>query len=110
MGLAEERGLGLRSMRDIAASGRLPAPRFAWHDPYLDLHIVRTVERAVETFERETRDGLSRDERVGLEFLVTSVEVPQREYAENVGVPAWPAQRHTRNLEVGKESSEERRG
>ena len=44
MKLAEERGLGLRSLRRQAARGRLPPPRYRWQAPYLVLTIYRSAD------------------------------------------------------------------
>ena len=44
MKLAEERGLGLRSLRRQAARAELPLPRYRWQAPYLVLTIYRSAE------------------------------------------------------------------
>ncbi len=44
MKLAEERGLGLKSLRVKAAEAKLPPPRFSWQAPYLTLTIYRSAE------------------------------------------------------------------
>ena len=41
MELAEERGLGLKSLRAGAADAGLPLPRFEWEPPYLSLTLYR---------------------------------------------------------------------
>jgi predicted HTH transcriptional regulator len=43
MELAEERGLGLKSMRTRATEAGLPLPKFSYHAPYLDLILYRIV-------------------------------------------------------------------
>lgn len=44
MKLAEERGLGLRSLRRQATRAELPLPRYRWQAPYLVLTIYRSAE------------------------------------------------------------------
>ena len=43
MRLAEERGLGLKSLRQAAKAGGLPAPRFTWQPPYMTLTLYRSA-------------------------------------------------------------------
>jgi ATP-dependent DNA helicase RecG len=47
MELAEERGLGIKSLRDRATEAGLPLPRYAWDDPYLVLTILRSPAASV---------------------------------------------------------------
>ncbi len=46
MGLAEERGLGLRSMRRSARDAQLPLPTCRWEEPYVVLAVHRTAQAA----------------------------------------------------------------
>jgi len=43
MGMAEEQGLGLASLRDRAKELGLPRPQFSWDDPYLVLTLYRSA-------------------------------------------------------------------
>ncbi|MDE0270764.1 MAG: hypothetical protein OXP11_06110, partial [Gammaproteobacteria bacterium] len=44
MKLAEERGLGLKSLRLLATRAQLPLPRYRWRAPYLVLTIYRSAD------------------------------------------------------------------
>ena len=53
MELAEERGLGLKSMQHRAEQAGLPLPAYAWKDPYLVLTIYSSPESASRTLASE---------------------------------------------------------
>ena len=57
MKLAEERGLGLRSLRRQAARAHLPAPRYRWRSPYLVLTIYRNPEALARELGRRPYHG-----------------------------------------------------
>ena len=65
MQLAEERGLGLKSLRQGAQEAGLPLPRYRWEPPYVTLTFYRSaaaiaVEQAgPEALERLTGDRMS---------------------------------------------------
>ncbi len=100
--LAEERGLGLKSMRQTAQTAGLPSPRYAWQNPYLTVTIYRTVESAASDLERNITESLNADERRGVEFLVTKDSVTSKEYAAQMGFDTRKAQRHfKRFVELG---------
>jgi predicted HTH transcriptional regulator len=94
MGMAEEQGLGLGSLRDGARKLGLPLPRFAWEDPYLVLTLYRSSKAAVVTLDEGRLQALSQAERSGWEFLAGRTGTTQSEYAKNMGVTARTAQRH----------------
>lgn len=69
MELAEERGLGLKSMRSDARRAHLPLPKYTWEDPYLVLTIYRSESGAVGSLDAETLASLSKAERSGVEVV-----------------------------------------
>lgn len=102
MELAEERGLGLRSMKARAAAAGLPLPKYAWEAPYLVLTLYRTGEGATRTLEEAVLRELSSEERKGWSFLSGRTTATQSEYAQHMGVTARTAQRHlTHFVELG---------
>jgi ATP-dependent DNA helicase RecG len=102
MELAEERGLGLKSMKFGAEKAGLPLPRYAWEEPYLVLTLFRTAESATRTLPQEVLSELAPQEREGWSFVVGRTSVTQREYAEQLGTTARTAQRHlTHFVELG---------
>jgi ATP-dependent DNA helicase RecG len=98
MELAEERGLGLKSMRERATAARLPLPKYSWEDPYLVLTLYRSAAGATQQVARVTEGALSNLEMVGWGFLSTRTEATQHEYARYLGVNARTAQRHLTHL------------
>jgi len=102
MELAEERGLGLKSMRTRAEAAGLPLPRYAWEEPYVVLTLFRTSASATRTLAPALLDELTPEEREGWSFLAGRAEVTQKEYAQRLGVTARTAQRHlTHFVELG---------
>jgi ATP-dependent DNA helicase RecG len=102
MNLAEERGLGLKSMRDRATKARLPLPKYSWDDPYLVLTLYRSMESATNLVSKATLGALSNMELVGWAFLSTRTDTTQNEYARHLGINARTAQRHlTHFVELG---------
>ena len=56
MEMAEERGLGLKSMKARASELRLPLPKYSWEDPYLTLTLYRTAESATKALDKSILD------------------------------------------------------
>jgi ATP-dependent DNA helicase RecG len=94
MELAEERGLGLKSMKSRAAEAELPLPRYAWEDPYLVLTLYRSPDNAAKGLGKEAIAELTQEEQKGWAFLASRTGTTQSEYARNLGVTARTAQRH----------------
>ena len=98
MELAEERGLGLKSMRTKATEAGLPLPKFSFNDPYLDLKLYRTAEAATEELPRETLEKLSKSERKGWEWLALRDVVTAAEYETEMGIPRRTALNHMKTF------------
>jgi ATP-dependent DNA helicase RecG len=94
MELAEERGLGLKSMKARATEIGLPLPKFAWEDPYLVLTLYRTAEGATRSLDPLVIKELTTQEQKGWTFLSGRTGTTQSEYAAHMGVGARTAQRH----------------
>ena len=102
MGMAEEQGFGINSLRDRARELGLPLPRYAWNDPYLMLTLYRTREGAVRELPTEVLDSLNDDEKRGWGLLATKVFCTRAEYEELMGVDTRKAQRHMKRfIELG---------
>ena len=69
MELAEERGLGLKSMRNDAQRAHLPLPKYTWEVPYLVLTIYRSESGVVGSLDAETLASLSRGRTLGVEVV-----------------------------------------
>jgi ATP-dependent DNA helicase RecG len=97
MRLAEERGLGLKSLKSRASELGLPLPKFSWEDPYLTLSLYRNAASA-ERILGALFGELSKSERVGWQWLVTQDTVTSTAYAETMGVPIRTALNHLRQF------------
>ncbi len=93
MELAEERGLGLRSLRERSASAGLPLPRYAWENPYLVLRIFRSSEAAVEVLAPDLIAELTTRERQGWIWASSQIEFASADYVAAIGVTERTAQR-----------------
>ena len=63
MELAEERGLGLKSMKARAEAAGLPLPRYAWEAPYLVLTFYRSAAGVVRDLNPAVLEHLKAEER-----------------------------------------------
>jgi len=98
MELAEERGLGLKSMRACAEEAGLPLPRYLWEDPYLVLILYRSTGAAVSELGVAVLEALSKAERVGWEWLATKQTVSSGEYAASMRLPNRTALNHLKRF------------
>jgi ATP-dependent DNA helicase RecG len=98
MELAEERGLGLRSMKARAEAAGLPLPRFAWEAPYLLLTLYRSAAGAVRDLSPEVLDHLNADEKASWQFLVGRESVTSPVLMKEMGFDERKAQRVLKTL------------
>ena len=98
MKLAEERGLGLDSMKSRSGSAGLPLPSFTFEDPYVVLTLYRSPEAAVPEDRHDILIKLSEAERAGWTWLSTQDLVTTAEYEEAMGVPNRTAKNHLKKL------------
>jgi len=102
MGLAEEQGYGLSTLKKQAEKHGLPLPVYTREGDSLVLTIYRTLEAATESLDHDVLDTLNSSERKGWEFMGTRTGTTQSEYARELGVTARTAQRHlTHFVELG---------
>lgn len=94
MGLAEEQGYGLTSLKEQAVKLGLPLPTYSHEGESLVLTIYRTVQAATEGLGQHVLDSLNKSERRGWEFMAGRTGTTQSEYAGELGVTARTAQRH----------------
>lgn len=99
MGMAEEQGLGLGSLRDGAKELGLPLPRFAWEDPYLVLTLYRTAAAVVRTLPDGVLQSLSKSEKKGWQWLVAHGQCRSSDYAHAQEVDSRTARRHLNHFE-----------
>ena len=94
MELAEERGLGIKSLKSRAQELKLPLPRYAWEAPYLVLTIFRNLEAASRTLPPKALGLLTASERKGWQLLTAWGKARSSQYAQAMGVDARTARRH----------------
>lgn len=98
MELAEERGLGLKSMRSKATEAGLPLPKFSFNEPYLNLKLYRTAQAATEAVPEKTLAKLSKAERKGWEWLAVREVVTTAEYQAAMDIPRRTALNHIKTF------------
>jgi len=98
MELAEERGLGIKSLKAQAEQAGLPLPKYAFNDPYLVLTLYRSPESASLTLAPQILTELSEDERMAWQFIMAKNSVTTRELMKEMGFPERKSQRVLSNL------------
>ena len=93
MGMAEEQGYGLISLKKHAEKLGLPLPSYTMEGDSLVLTIYRTAESATKGL-GAARLELTAEEREGWKFVAGRTGTTQSEYARNLAVTARTAQRH----------------
>ena len=102
MGMAEERGLGLKSMKRGAEQAGLPRPRYSWDDPYLVLTMYRTPGAATASLPESVREKLTEVEREGWQWITRQGRAKSTDYAKAMKIDNRTARRHlNRFVELG---------
>ena len=100
MGLAEERGLGVKTLKSDAEKEGLPLPRYAWAAPYLSLTLYRSTAGAERSLDAKILASLSKAERAGWQWLSTRDSVTAGDYAAAMRIPRRTAQFHLRRFKA----------
>ncbi len=98
MELAEERGLGMKSLRSRPAELGLPLPTYTYQAPYLSLTLYRHPESATRVLPPEVRDLLNKDELAGWEHLSSTTSTNMAAYSQFMGFDSRKAQRHLKQF------------
>jgi len=98
MEMAEERGLGIQSLKKRAQELALPLPRYNWDDPYLALTLFRDLESAARGLPTSVADSLNEHEKRGWQFIASKTEFTRADYEEHMGVNKRTAQRHLKRF------------
>jgi ATP-dependent DNA helicase RecG len=96
--LAEERGLGLKSMRLKAESAGLPLPRYEWKAPYLSLTLFPNVESSAAMLTPDVRAELSEPELACWQWISTKSSAKSSDYAKAARIDGRTARRHLQRL------------
>lgn len=94
MEMAEERGIGLKTIQSRTREVQLPVPRYEWQEPYLKLTIFRTPDAATRTLAPNIFDSLSGSEREGWKWLAIQGRTKTKPYAEYIKADERTARRH----------------
>lgn len=98
MELAEEQGLGIKSMRSETQKLGLPLPRYTWEPPYLVLTLFRHPEAAARTLSPNVLESLSKAEQKGWQWLATQDTLTSRDYASAMEIPNRTALNHLKRF------------
>jgi ATP-dependent DNA helicase RecG len=98
MELAEERGLGLKSMRSQSVKAGLPLPLYSFNAPYVVLTIYRNAQAAIPDARKDILAKLSEKERLGWDWLVTQATVTTATYQEAMEIPNRTAKNHLKKM------------
>jgi ATP-dependent DNA helicase RecG len=98
MGMAEEMGFGLKSLKNRAEQLALPLPRYSWDNPYLVLTLYRSPEAAQRALAPDALESLSKAERKSWQWLTMQKTVTAIGYAEALGIPKRTALNHLKRF------------
>jgi len=100
MELAEERGLGLKSMRNRVTEAGLPLPNYSWENPYLVLTLFRSPASAVRGLSPKVLDRLNEGEKASWQFVAGRESVTSPELMKQMGFDERKAQRVLKKLQA----------
>lgn len=102
IGLAEERGLGMKTLKAIPKSLGLPLPKYSFRAPYLMLELFNDAESVATAIEPSALKALSADEIAGWKYLTSRVTTTMPQYAEALGFDDRKAQRQLKKfIDIG---------
>jgi ATP-dependent DNA helicase RecG len=102
MDLAEERGLGMKTLRSVPEQHGLPLPKYSFEDPYLVLTLYRSPEGVTQALPPKLLKSLNEEEIKGWEFLASKTATTRAEYEEHMRFDKRKAQRHLKRfVELG---------
>ncbi len=98
MGMAEEQGYGLTTLKKHAEKLGLPLPSYSMEGDSLVLTIYRSKAAAATVLGKEILESLSKSERAGWEWLATKETTSSTEYAVAMAVPNRTALNHLKRF------------
>jgi ATP-dependent DNA helicase RecG len=93
MGLAEERGLGMTTLRSLPESLGLPLPKYSYEAPYLVLDLYSKPEDAIATLAPNVLESFTATEREGWKFLASKISTTSGDYVAALNFDSRTAQR-----------------
>jgi len=98
MQMAEERGLGLKSMRERASVAGIPLPKFSFKSPYVVLSIYRDSSGVLADLKPEVLSELSEAEIVGWTWLVSQDSIATADYEKALNLANRTAKHHLKKM------------
>ena len=98
MEMAEERGLGIKTLKNRAEQLQLPLPKYAFEDPYLVLTLFRSPESAMLAMNEGVVENLSADELSAWQFVALKDSISSRDLMEKLEFDERKAQRVLKKL------------
>ena len=98
MGMAEEQGFGIGSLRDRAKELGLPLPRYTWDAPYLVLTLYRSADAIGKALAQDVLETLSVSELEGWKWITAQETVTTRTYAAAIGLGDRAALYHLKHF------------
>jgi ATP-dependent DNA helicase RecG len=98
MGMAEEQGYGLTSLKKHAENLGLPLPSYSMEGDSLVLTIYRSKAAATAVLSQDVIESLSKSERAGWEWLVTREKTTSSDYAFAMAIPKRTALNHLKRF------------
>lgn len=98
MGMAEEQGYGLISLRKHAEKLGLPLPNYSMEGDSIVLTIYRSKAAATAVLSQDIIESLSKSERAGWEWLVTRETASSSDYAYAMKLPKRTALNHLKRF------------
>ena len=96
MGLAEQRGIGLRSMKSLSNKG-FPLPVIDLKGKVLEISFARNAD-ALPNILVKNIEGLSEQDKLGVQFIQSREEITVNDYAEEFKIEKKTAQRRLSDL------------
>jgi ATP-dependent DNA helicase RecG len=94
MDLAEQRGLGFQTIKDLPTKHNLPLPLVSFEAPYMVLTFPRSIEAAKKVTDKPNVAKLKDAQFRGYEWLKIVGEASTREYSAHFDIGYKTAQRH----------------
>lgn len=99
LGMAEEQGFGLTSLKRQAEKLELPLPSYAMEGDFLVLTIYRSKAAATSTLGQDVMESLSKAEQAGWEWLATKERMTSDEYSKSLKLPYRTAMNHLKKFQ-----------
>ena len=97
MDLAEQRGLGFLTVRELPEKHHIPLPIVKYEEPYIVFTLPRNAKSAIVFDEKLA--GLGEQELAAYDFVkLSGGQVTKAEYAKKFGLIDRTAERHLKHL------------